>query len=183
MAYRIASLIGPTGGNLMNLAATAQYAQDGEWLRAAESIMPKVGRDMIKAARYEMDGAQSLSGQQIKDMTHMENLMQALGFGSGELAKRYDERKFLKQQETAIQSTRQNLVQAAAQARLKKDDKRQRELAQDIRAWNKKHPEWPIRPQHIMQSMRGFNRAKQNIGDSGIYVNPRLDYLRDKYAL
>lgn len=175
----LADLFGPTGGMFQNWFEGAHYMADGEVWRGAEKLLPKALSDVGKAMRYWNEDAQTLNDQKIKDMSATESLFQGLGFASSGLEKVYAERGYVMAAQQAIQDARSEIVHKAASARLKGE----RLPMAEIHEWNKKHPSWPIRSENIKESVSAQKKHERNRGERGYEVNPRLDYLYEKYRL
>jgi len=175
----LASLTGPFGSILQNVAEGLKLGSDGHVYRAFEQSVPKVIKDVMKAGRYAMEDARSLDGQKIKDINAAEAFLQALGFSSSNLEVRYAERGYTKAAEHAITDLRNSLVSKAAHAKLDGEPLPRVEIVE----WNKKHPNWPIKADSIKRSIKAIQEHTKNRQERGYEVNPKLGYLVDKYNL
>lgn len=179
-AAYVSQLAGPTGGTISKLLFEApKLALEGHLYRAVETAMPKAVADLMKAMRYQSEGLTSLKDEKLRDMSLDEVLFQAAGFSSSRNEKFYAERGYAKAAENAIKETRQAIVNRAVRDKLDGETV----SFEEIRAWNKKHPEWPITGDSLRRSLQ---RTKQNAtarGDRGYAVNPKLDYLYEQNAL
>lgn len=175
----LAQVAGPFGGIISKMFEGAKLLADGEVLRAAEQFTPKFLGDAVKSARFLEEGATSLNGAKLKDMTAMEILFQVGGFGSSELERRYAERGYVKGAEAAIGDAQQKLIHKAARA---KQEGTEVPMAA-IKAFNLRHPEWKITSQNIQASERTTKKQEKQRGERGYAVNHKLEDLYQKYGL
>jgi hypothetical protein len=181
-AYMVASLFGPTGGNVIDMYESVRLANDGLWARAVETFpfMPKFGADFLKAIRYGTEDARTQNDKLLKEMSKPEVILQALGLSSSNLSRKYDENSYTKNAERDITEARNKIIEKIAEGRIKGDMQLVAEGQREAQEWRTRHPEYPINAKSIRASIRARRRAEKNMQGSGIRVNPRLDYLRDE---
>jgi GGDEF domain-containing protein len=174
----LSQVAGPFGGMLKKILGDgAGYLAEGDVLRAAESAAPKAVGDVLKAARIAHDDYRSRNEDFLKDASAMEILFQLAGISSSNMETLYTERGYIKEAESSLQDARQKLVNKLARAALEG-----KELPTELLArWNEKHPTWPIGRDNIVRSMKGISSSAANRGDRGYSVNPKVEYLYDKY--
>lgn len=177
--HYLSEMWGPFGGIIQRLFQSQKLMADGHYMRAAEYATPKFVGDAIKSFRFAKEGAQTINGEPMKDMSAMEELLQLAGFGSSELEKLYSERGYVKSAEAQLQERRKTLQNSAARAKLEGTEY----PMADIVAWNDKHPNWRITADTVKQSMDRIKENRAAKGERGYTVNPKLDYLIDENSL
>lgn len=172
----VAEVFGPTGGSFEKAWQGLSLLQDGQIMRGIEQLSPKFVGDITKAARFATEGARTLDNMPLKDMSAFESFIQAMGFGSSELERRYAERGFAKGEESAIKETRTKIMREAAWAKVNGEIPDM--IA--IREWNLKHPEKKILAENISASVKGIKESVKNRQERGYVVDPKLEYLYDE---
>jgi len=171
----LSSIAGPFGGLVGNVWEGVRLAGEGNYARGAETASPKVIKDIIKSTRFMSEGASSIDGAQLKEMSFMEIFEQMAGFGSAELEQKYAERGYYKEAEKSILSKRQKILHAAAKARREGDTSKQEEVA----AWNERHPLKPITNQNISASINATKLGEKKRGVRGYTTDPDLELAFD----
>jgi len=171
----LSSIAGPFGGLVGNVWEGVRLAGEGNYARGAETASPKVIKDIIKSTRFMAEGASSIDGAQLKEMSFMEIFEQMAGFGSAELEQKYAERGYYKEAEKSILSKRQRILHAAANARRKGDTSKQKEVS----AWNERHPLKPITNQNISASINATKLGEKKRGVRGYTTDPDLELAFD----
>lgn len=177
--HYLAEMWGPFGGIIQRLFQSQKLMADGHYMRAAEYATPKFVGDAIKSFRFAKEGAQTINGEPMKDMSAMEELLQLAGFGSSELEKLYAERGYVKSAEAQLQERRKTLQHSAARAKLEGTEY----PMADVVAWNEKHPNWRITAETVKQAMDRIKENRAAKGERGYTVNPKLDYLIEENTL
>jgi diguanylate cyclase (GGDEF)-like protein len=177
--HYLAEMWGPFGGIWQRLFQSQKLMSDGHYMRAAEYAFPKAVGDVIKSIRLFKEDAQTINGEPLKDMSVMENLLQAGGFGSSELEKLYAERGYVKSAEAQLQERRKTIQHSAARAKLEGTEY----PMADVVAWNEKHPNWRITADTVKQAMDRIKENRTAKGERGYTVNPKLDYLIEENSL
>jgi len=183
-AYRVAGIMGPTAGNVMDFYESIRLANDGLWARSVETfpMMPKFGTDFLKAIRYANENATTQKGAVIKEMDAQEIMLQALGFSSSYLSRQYDENRYKMERETQVGDAKSRLIADAAKAKMDRDNESFKESWADIQEFNRKYPELHITMKNIIQSMRK-RRSNQINSDHGLAVKRRLRRIMDEENL
>lgn len=171
----LSSIAGPFGGLVGNVWEGVRLAGEGDYARGAETASPKVIRDVLKSVRFMSEGASSIDGAQLKEMSFMEIFEQMIGFGSAELEQKYAERGYYKEAEKSILSKRQKILHAAAKAKREGDTSQQEEVAD----WNKRHPLKPISNQNISASINATKLGEKKRGVRGYTTDPDLELAFD----
>ena len=173
--YILEQIGGPVAGIGINVLRAEQLAEDGQLLRAAETAIPKAGRDFVRSLRYAAEGVKDLRGNAlVSDPGPFELLMQASGMTPARVAEQYDVNSSLKRYEQHILDRRKTLLDAYALAVSMSDMEgvaRAREL---IDRFNAANPEIGINRNTIRNSLRSRQRYNDaSIG--GLVLNRKLD--------
>lgn len=176
--YMWKALGGPMMGISENIWNAAKLFSQGEPKRAAEKLLPAALSSLLKAYRYAKEGqATNLKRVPIiKNITNGEIAGQAFGFTPSRLDEKYDTNNALKRMEDSLEGRREEVMKLLLTAKTGK------EVAAANKAklaWNKANPHWTIRPPDIIRARQGRMRAQRNM-EGGVYINPKLDYLRDE---
>ena len=178
----VGDVLGPVYSVGQGFFRGAQLAGDGEFWRGTEAAVPKVIRDAMKSARYLGEGAQTLNGDSlVENVNPYQALMQGIGFTPAEISERYDINTRLKNHEKRIIDRRSGLQKEAA-ASLTSGQGIDPGLLDQIKAFNREFPEYPITADTIRQSAQATARASQR-QEFGVSLNPKLnDRLRGERA-
>ena len=175
--HYLEQVAGPSGGILVRLATMGQRLGDGEVLRAAEHALPKAFGDLIKAYRFQTEGAQTLHHEMIKEMSPAEVFAQALGFSSSGLEVKQTFKAYAKQSEKFIRERRQDLENKYVLAKERGDDLPDEEIGD----WNDRHPQWPITRDNLMKSKKTREKHLKEVEEHGFSLNHKLMYLYERY--
>jgi N12 class adenine-specific DNA methylase len=172
---------GPIGGLVKNAYLAAQRVGDGEFQRAAELLVPKAIKDPMQALRFMADGgAVNLKGEPIlEQLTPWELFLKANGFTPDRLSAQSDMNSTAKRIEGRILDRRTRLLSAYGMAMLDGDADGVMAANAKIRAYNATKPAMPIDRKTLRLSLKARERYREK-ADSGINLNPNLQYLRDR---
>jgi hypothetical protein len=173
--HYLKSLLGPAGSIVGDIWEGGSLISEGNYARGVETASPKVIKDVMKSMRFMSEGASSIDGAQLKEMSFMEIFEQLAGFGSAELEQKYAERGYYKEAEKSILSKRQKILHAAAKARREGDTSKQEEVS----AWNERHPLKPITNQNISASINATKLGEKKRGVRGYTTDPDLELAFD----
>ena len=171
----LGSIAGPFGGLIGDIVEGYKLVGEGSYARGFETASPKVIGDVFKSVRFMSEGASSINGAQLKEMSFMEIFEQLAGFGSAELEQKYAERGYYKEAEKSILSKRQKILHAAAKARREGDTSQQEEVDK----WNDRHPLKPITNQNISASINATKQGEKKRGVRGYTTDPDLELTFD----
>lgn len=165
---------GPMGGVLKNALVGKGMIDEGHVWRGIETMLPKALKDMLKAARYSLEGVNNLRGDPVlEDPTLWQALMQLQGFTPSTVAEKYQRNRSLKNYEQHILDRRQHLMNSLAMAYRLGDQEARAETMRAIEKFNRTHPEIGITAATIRRSMAQRARYSARAED-GIVLNPRL---------
>ena len=182
MMHLAGEMMGPLWGMGMNIAAGFGDLGAGHPDRALEKFTPKFMGDIMKSLRYATQGAQTYQRDMIvgpEEFTSRDLFLQAAGFTPTRLADRYEQNRAIKDMEVRLRNRRQDLMNRLFMAWRVGDRGAARDAMQNILAWNRANPMYPISPDGIIQSAR--SRAQYDMRTvGGVAVERRLQYLQEQ---
>lgn len=178
--HAVQQLLGPVAGIGINLARGSGQMMDGNVQRGLETVLPKSVRDIAKAYRQATEGEQTVKGDIILDDVSSWNVaMQALGFGSADMARAYDAREYIKGKEKRIAEHRSKLMTDYYMARKDGDEDEIEEVLERIKEFNATHyPTERITGKSLALSFKSKSRS-HNQTQGGVYLNKNRNYLRE----
>ncbi|QJT28377.1 PLxRFG domain-containing protein [Aeromonas media] len=179
--HAVQQLLGPVAGIGINMARGAGQMTDGHIQRGLETVLPKSIRDAAKALRQATEGEQTIKGDVIMDDVSAWNVaMQAIGFGSAQMAKNYDARKYIKGKERRIADKRSELMADYYNARKSGDIDAVQEVLDHIKMFNATHnPGERITGKSLALSFKSKLRSNERT-QGGVYLNRNREYLREE---
>jgi hypothetical protein len=165
---------GPMGGVLKNVIAGKALIDEGHTWRGVETMLPSALKAMVKAARFEVQGANTLRGDAlVEDVSLRQTLLQLGGFTPAELAETYARNNAAKRYEQHLLKRRARLLDAYALATRAGDAEGRAEVGRQIREWNRKVPELAITPRTLARSMAS-RLAWSARAEAGIVLNQKV---------
>lgn len=165
---------GPMGGVLKNVITGKALIDEGHIWRGVESMLPSALKAMVKAARFEVLGANTLRGDPlVEDVSLRQTLLQLGGFTPAELAETYASNNAAKRYEQHLLKRRARLLDAYALATRTGDVEGRAEVVRQIRAWNRKVPELAITARTLQRSIAS-RLAYSARAEAGIVLNPKI---------
>ncbi len=165
---------GPMGGVLKNVITGKALIDEGQTWRGVETMLPSALKSMVKAARYEVQGANTLRGDPlVEDMSLRQTLLQLSGFTPAELAETYASNNAAKRYEQHFIKRRERLLDAYALATRAGDAEARSEVVGQIREWNRKVPELAITARTLQRSIAS-RLAYSARAERGIVLSPKL---------
>ena len=156
-----------------------RLAEEGQYQRAAEKATPKFVRDALTSVRFGMEGgANNMKGEPITDLNPFEIFMKANGFNADRLSAMYDMNNAAKTMEQKLVQRRATLIAAYGMSALNGDLEGVRKAKEKSRAYNAKKPALTIDQGSLRRSLRAREKYREK-ADSGIYLNPKLGYVRE----
>lgn len=165
---------GPMGGVLKNVITGKALIDEGQTWRGVETMLPSALKAMVKAARYEVQGANTLRGDPlVEDVSLRQTLLQLGGFTPAELADTYAQNNAAKRYEQHFLKRRERLLDAYALATRAGDAEARGEVVTQIREWNRKVPELAITARTLQRSIAS-RLAYSARAERGIVLNPKV---------
>jgi hypothetical protein len=179
--YLISQLGGPFIGMLQNWFNARKMINDGYMMRGVETAMPKVLKDSLAAIRLSEEGARSMRGDLIEDISIAEVIGKAFGVNSADLALKYDANFIKSKVESEYRKRRTHLIDISARAKLDNDNEAFKEAWAEVTHWNKVNPELGITMSQIIKSVKARKATSKKM-ESGFLVNPKLKVKTDKFS-
>ena len=157
------------------------YLLDGEFMRGVENIMPVGFANAYKTTpmigRYwREDGIKSLRGDVIyDDITGGEMAMQFFGFAPAAYVRIQEQKQRAAGIDRAVNEERSNLLRQyyiAGRPEIR-DHHRKREVRQEMREFNRKHPSFRVEWEDIERSMKQHARTTKDMQD-GLSLSPAM---------
>lgn len=173
----LGSLLSGFGGPTVNLGMNAwhgaQYFEQGQYSKALEMVLPKFGKDALRAIRYTNEGLTDATGKEIlnaKQLSPWELFSQSIGFAPAEVAEKYAQRAAIKDAEQYDIQRKNALMQRFRSA--KNSDARATVLA-DVAEFNKKNPGEGITRSELIKSMHNFTEASSRSKTMGLNLQKK----------
>jgi N12 class adenine-specific DNA methylase len=178
----LVDLLGPTVGIGGGFARAVDLYTSGYFVRGTEAWVPKFFRDIIKAGRYAAEGVETRNGDLIlEDVPVTSIINQALGFTPAAVSERYAANSRMMNRQERIQGERRGIQRAIGDA-IMAGEPIPADALEQMRAFNREFPEYPITNATIRQSVASRQRASDR-NEFGISLNPRLnDRIRGEEA-
>ena len=172
--------LGPVfGGVAVSYVRAIDDFQEGRWERGIERILPKVGRDLFKAGRYAVEGAQSYSGvpyKKAEDFSIAQLLTQAIGFADKELSENYDSNSRVLEYKTFVMKRKKDLLSALYVANQQNDVEMRKGILLNVQKFNRRYPSIAISNATIKRSHKAKRRNEQR-DDKGLRI--KAQFLRE----
>lgn len=171
--YWVQEMIGAVPGIAEGFFRGAQSIKDGEIWKGIESMVPKFGRDFMRALRYFDEGATTYNGNPIiDDFSAGELTAQFIGFTPARLSRQYElnardknsEQRIMKERSRALRQVRKELREGEPIS-----DASRRRIAE----FNQDYPFYAITTETLIRSIKAGHRSTMNT-KNGVYINPRL---------
>lgn len=181
----IKMLGGPFYGYTSQVIRGANDVMSGEVQRGVENMLPAAFRNMAKSVRYGSEGALTRRHDPIVGDLSLPLLTgQFFGFAPAEYVRNQERNMALKGIDRAINEKRTKLLREYYLAVRVADPDTLMEVREDIMAFNKKNPQYPIDPDSIVRSMKQHRETSRNMYN-GVLFSPRnrrmLEELGDEY--
>lgn len=186
----IGSAVETFGGPTVNLFANwyrgYQYAQEGQLTKAAETALPKFGRDILRAIRFSNEGLSDGTGKEIigaDKMTPWDLFVQSIGVQPARTSEKYAERNAITAQQTYDEERRSKLMQRFNNA----DPMEREELLREITEFSRRNPAAAITRSQLLRSAQQWRQSEQRMGLYGanlrgrdvLYADEGEDYAAD----
>jgi hypothetical protein len=178
------SLMQSFGGPATGLASSAfngvNYAMDGEYQKAFESIEPKFLKDISKAMRFSNEGMTDATGKTFldaKELSSQQLFLQYIGLNPSSVSDAYVRRNAVRDAKQHDRNHADRLLQKFRRA--KTQDER-REVAVEVAEFNKHNPEAVITRSALIRSLTGAAEAEQRMQKFGADLRGREVLYRDR---
>ena len=144
---------------------------------------------MKSLGRYQREGIVTRRGDPIKDdLTSGEIAAQFFGFAPAEYTRKQEENLILKKIDNAVSTQRSRLLKRYYLALRNKDIVERREVLQEVREFNRDHPQFRISGKSIQRSIKSHRRTSAAM-HNGVRLSPAMrrvlaeqqNYMLDAY--
>ncbi len=180
------SLVSTFGGPMFGIAGNAfdaiQLAAQGDADKAWEKLLPKLGRDAVRASRFWQEGMVDNTGKTIlraDELSPWEIFLTGIGFQPSQIAETYDRNNRARESEAFVSKQKAEIMAAYRKARSTGETD---SVMDDLREFNKKHPMDRITMSQLLRSMRQMRKGELNIQRYGVDAGNRSnEYDDDSY--
>jgi len=164
---------GPMFGIFGNAFDAIELMAQGDADKAAEKLLPKLGRDAVRAWRYAGEGMVDNTGKTIvgaDQMSPWEIFLTSMGFAPSQIAEVYARNAKARDAESFV-SRRKAEIKAAY--RKSRSTGEINSVMADLREFNRQFPRDRITRSELIRSMREMERAERNIRRFGVDAGKR----------
>jgi hypothetical protein len=161
------SLMQSFGGPMVGMAGNAfngvNYARDGEWQKAFETVQPKFMKDISKAIRYTSEGMTDHSGKVIldaKELSPYQLFLQTMGLQPAEISDTYARNQARKDAQQHDKGRKESLLRRFRTATTPEE---RAQIAVEVAEFNKANPEQVITRSAMLRSLTGKIESEQRI--------------------
>ena len=181
--HYLGEAVGPVFAVPKDYFKAAQSIKGGHVERGVEAMLPKAGRDVLKALRYYDEGALNFRKQEImapEQFSAVDIALQASGFTPAKLTQQYEQNRAVKNAESKIKRRRTLLMDTLFLAQRTEDREAYDDTMAKIKKFNKANPSVAISASSVVQSARSRGKFDAR-ALGGVAVDPKLSYLHNKY--
>ena len=139
LAYMGSAVLGPAGTLLAQFADGAKYLRQGETERGVELLMPKIVRDVMRAARYADSGVTTAAGAQVipaDELSPLQLAAQAAGFQPQAALGAYNNRIAVSTAQQQLQERRSALLRQFVEAANSSNPSAMRDVRRAVAQYN-----------------------------------------------
>jgi hypothetical protein len=165
---------GPAVGIANNFERGVEQMLEGNIERGFEAMAPAAARNIVRARRYYLEGAQTLRGDPVLDdvgATHV--ALQALGFAPAEYIRQMEINQNAKRIDRAVSTKRSKLMKQYYLAMRTGDSDRAKDIINEIQKFNARNPDYPITVDSLKRSLKSHIRTSQRM-HYGVTYSPKL---------
>lgn len=178
----VSSFGGPMFGIAGNAFDAAQLALEGDADKAWEKLLPKLGRDAVRAARYWQEGMVDNTGKTVigaNEMSPWEIFLTSMGFQPSQIAETYARNSRAREAEAFVSRRKAEITAAYRKARSTGETN---SVMADLREFNKQFPQDRITMSQLLRGMREMRKSERNIQRYGVDAGKRsAEYTDDSY--
>ena len=181
---------GPALSTVERIGRAGKDFYNGEIERGIENALPAgIANAMKSLGRYQREGIVTRRGDPIKDdLTTGEIAAQFFGFAPAEYTRKQEENLILKKIDNAVSAKRSRLLKRYYLALRNKDIVERREVLQEVREFNRDHPQFRISGKSIQRSIKSHRRTSAAM-HNGVRLSPAMrrvlaeqqNYMLDAY--
>ena len=188
MTYMLEMAGGPIMGVGKNVQSGYDLIRQGQVGRGIETMSPAMLRNILKTARYAVNGVENRNGVKLVDDPNAYNLvMQLVGFNRNDLADVYARNSIMKTLERKDSERRANLLDRYDYARQEHDYDEMSDLKEEMREYSRTGlgRTHPITSEVLQQSMKNREAKRRQMEQtSGAYYgkpnSAKVRYLEER---
>lgn len=162
-----------------NVFTGLQQMHQGHIERGTETMLPAFLRSPIRALRYAAEGATTLDGEAIADVSSAGVLAQALGLSPLAVSEQYEKNSELKGADARMTRRRQRLMNRYFLAIRQQDGEAARAVLEEVRDFNRANPAYAITRETLQRSQQA-RRRHAGMTENGITVTRRMHAMRQR---
>jgi hypothetical protein len=167
---------------LNNLFRAKELIAEGQYERGIEAMLPVGIRNLLKGGRYAVEGANTIRGDAVGDVSGYNSAMQVLGFAPADLMKQYEENAYMTEKGKAIKSIEKNALKKYYAAMREGDTDGMMEAREKLFELGAKYPDLKISESTISQSVKARDRVSNEMYH-GVQLDRKLaPYLKQAAA-
>lgn len=172
--YWAQQFLGAVPGMAQNLFRGVDIAAGGDPWRGVETAAPKFIRDLMRGWRYSQDGVTTISGNTILErVPPLDALTQAMGFTPAQISERYEQNRWMMNENAQIQDARSSVLNAAWQD-VRAGGPISARTMEQIATFNAQNPDYQIDAATIRRSVQSRRRgATETLG--GVRLNNKIE--------
>lgn len=167
--YTLQQSMGPMYNVVSQWGDAYDYFKQGKYDRMFESALPVAIRNVFKGVRYYTEGAQTVTGKPLGEVSAYNALMQIAGFAPEDLAMKRQQATSMTEEQRKIFVRRNALIDQAEGAYRTGNSDGIDDVNQAIQRFNAKNPEKPITYSTIITAI---NNAKKKEREAVLGINP-----------
>jgi len=155
---------------------------EGQYERGIEAMLPVGVRNLLKGGRYALEGANTLRGDAVGDVSGYNAAMQVLGFAPADLMKQYEENAYMTEKAKAIRTIEKNALKHYYAAMREGDADGMLDAQTKLFDLGAKYPELGISGKTLSQSVKSRERISNEMFH-GVQLDRKLTpYLKQAAA-
>jgi hypothetical protein len=167
---------------LNNLFRAKDLIAEGQYERGIEAMLPVGIRNLLKGGRYAVEGANTIRGDAVGDVSGYNSAMQVLGFAPADLMKQYEENAYKTEKSKAIKAIEKNALKKYYAAMREGDADGMMEAREKLFELGAKYPEMGINESTITKSVKARERISREMYN-GVSLDRKLaPYLNQAAA-
>ncbi len=159
----IQEMVGPIGGVAEAVGESADALAQGKAGKAAEALLPNALKNFIKGIEMAQTGEyRDRQGRKVMDTTYTDALAKAAGFQPAKVAKESAKLNAIRQDVDLNRKVEDGIADRWARALADKDPAGVEQARQELRDWNARNPESPIRinMQQLQRRVKELRRSR-----------------------
>jgi len=172
--------MGPVLGYGFTATRASQFALEGEFGRAFETLAPKAVRDSMRAWRFSQEGVVNNAGDTIikaEDLTPMQLFLQSMGFRPSEIADFYAKQSYVKEKE-ALGTDRRELLLRRFRTAASIDERGA--VLKEVAMFNRAYPAHVITRSSLLRALAGQAEREAGYERSGVALRGRSRIYADE---